>query len=31
MRNISDKNCREKQNKNFKFNNFFSKILPIMR
>jgi hypothetical protein len=32
MRNIWDKSCRENQNTNFEFNNFFfSKIVPFMR
>jgi len=31
MRNVSDKSCRENQNKHFMFNNFLSKIVPFMR
>jgi hypothetical protein len=31
IRNVSDKSCRENQNTNFMFNNFFPKIVPFMR
>jgi hypothetical protein len=31
MRNVSDKLCSENQNTRFVFNNFFSKVAPIMR
>jgi len=31
MRNISDKSCRETENKHFVLGNFFSKIVSFMR
>jgi len=31
MRNISDKSFEENQNTHFVFNNFFSKIMSLMR
>jgi hypothetical protein len=31
MRNISDKSCRENQNKRFLFGKLFVKIVPLMR
>ena len=31
MRNVSDKSCRENQNKYFMFSNAFPKIVPFMR
>jgi hypothetical protein len=31
MRNVSDRNCRENQNKHFESFNFFPKIVPFMR
>jgi len=31
MRIVSDKSCRENQNTNFTFHNFFLKIVPLMR
>jgi len=31
MRNVSDKICRENQNTDFIFDNFFPKIFPFMR
>jgi len=29
--NISDKSCGENQNTHFVFNNFFPKVVPLMR
>jgi len=31
MREVSDKRCRENQNTNFVFSNFFLKIVPFVR
>jgi len=31
MRNVSDKLCRENKNTLFRVNNFFSKIVPLIR
>jgi len=31
MRNISDKLCRENEDKDFTFNNIFAKTVPFMR
>jgi len=31
MRNVSDKRCRENQETHFTFNNFFSKIVSLLR
>jgi hypothetical protein len=31
MGNFSDKSCRDNKNIHFMFNNFFSKIVPVMR
>jgi len=31
MRNVSDEICRETQNTNFVFSNFFPKIVPFVR
>jgi hypothetical protein len=30
MRKVSDESCRESQNTHFRFNNYFSKIVPFM-
>jgi hypothetical protein len=31
LRSVSDSSCRENQDTNFMFNNFFLKVVPFMR